>query len=344
MRAMLLRAHGPIERRPLELVEIPAPEPSAGEILVRISVCAACRTDLHVIQEEIPSRRLPLVPGHQAVGRVEKLGPGCARFRIGDRVGIAWLRETCGACEFCRAGAENLCPDSRYTGYHADGGYAEKALVREDFTYAIPEEFDDLHAAPLLCAGIVGYRALRRSALPEGGKLGLYGFGSSAHVVLQVARARGCAVYVATRGESHRDLARSLGARWVGGALDAPPDPLDSAIVFAPVGDLVPAALRAVRKGGTVALAGIHMTSLPAMSYEEHVFHEKTLTSVEANTRRDGEDLLREAARIPLRPRINAFPLEQANEALAAIAADRVDGTAVLVVDGRGAERLERGP
>lgn len=347
MRAMLLREHGPIRERPLHVVEIPDPEPAEGEILVRVAVCAACRTDLHVIQGEIPRRRLPLVPGHQIVGRVERLGPGCSRFGVGDRVGIAWLRQTCGACEFCRLGSENLCGRSRYTGYHADGGYAEKAVVAEAFAYAIPEQLDDLHAAPLLCAGIVGYRALCRSAVRAGGRLGLYGFGSSAHIVLQIARARGCEVHVATRGPSHRALARDLGACWVGDIRDAPPAPLDSAIVFAPAGDLVPVALRAVRKGGTVALAGIHMTPVPAMDYEEHLFHEKSLTSVEANTRRDGEDLLLEAVRIPIHPRITTFPLEEANDALAALAEDRIDGTAVLVVadgDNGEVERLAGRP
>ena len=333
MRAMLLHEHGPIAERPLHLVEIPDPVPAEREILVRVAACAACRTDLHVIRGEIPLRRLPIVPGHQIVGRVEKLGPGCVRFRPGDRVGIAWLRETCGTCEPCREGSENLCGRSRYTGYDADGGYAEKAVVREEFAYAIPHAFDDLHAAPLLCAGIIVYRALRRSAVREGGKLGLYGFGSSAHIVLQIARARGCEVHVATRGASHRDLARSMGASWVANVLDSPPVLLDSAIVFAPVGDLVPVALRAVRRGGTVALAGIHMSPVPAMDYERHLFHEKSLTSVEASTRRDGEDLLREATEIPIRPRITTFPLEQANDALAALDGDRIDGTAVLLLD-----------
>jgi propanol-preferring alcohol dehydrogenase len=329
---MLLRRQAPIHARPLEPAELPPPVPGPGELLVRVHVCGICRTDLHVIEGELPPRRLPLVPGHQVVGTVQGLGPGAQRFRPGDRVGIAWLRHTCGVCAFCRAGAENLCEASRYTGWHEDGGYAELTLVPGAFAYAIPAVFADRDAAPLLCAGIIGYRALRRSEVPPGGRLGLYGFGSSAHVVLQLARHRGCEVFVATRGAGHRALARRLGAAWVGETFDPMPAPLDAAIVFAPAGEIVPAALRAVRKGGRVALAGIYMTPVPALTYDVHLFHEKTLTSVEANTRADGEELLREAAAIPIRPAVTAFPLEAANEALIRLAEDRIDGTGVLVV------------
>ena len=334
MRAMLLRSNAPIADRPLEWTEIEDPEPGEGEVRVRVSACAVCRTDLHVIEGDLPARRLPLIPGHQVVGIVDRLGPGCTRLGTGKRVGIAWLRETCGACEFCRSGSENLCEASRYTGYHANGGYAELAVVPEAFAYRIPDAFGDVEAAPLLCAGIIGYRALRRSEIAPGGRLGLYGFGSSAHVVLQLARHRGCEVYVATRGDSHRDLARRMGAAWVGETFDAPPVPLDAAIVFAPVGEIVPQALRSVRKGGTVALAGIYMTPVPAMDYGECLFHEKNLRSVEANTRADGEDLLREAAAIPLRPEVTTFPLEHANEALIRLKQDRIDGTGVLMIGG----------
>jgi propanol-preferring alcohol dehydrogenase len=314
-------------------VRVPDPVPDRGEILVRVSCCAVCRTDLHVVDGDIPARRMPLVPGHQVVGRVEASGDGCRRFRQGDRVGIAWLRRTCGSCEFCRAGSENLCGDSAYTGWHEDGGYAEKAVVDEDFAYAIPPEFTDLDAAPLLCAGIIGFRALRRSEVPDGGRLALYGFGSSAHIVLQIARHRGCEVFVATRGDSHRALARAMGAAWVGDAFDAPPVAVDSAIVFAPAGAIVPAALRAVRKGGTVALAGIHMSPVPEMDYESCLFHEKSLRSVEANTRLDGEELFREAAAIPIRPRVTTYPLSRANDALADLRNDRIDGTGVLEME-----------
>jgi propanol-preferring alcohol dehydrogenase len=332
MHAMVLRRQGPIGSRPLDRAELPDPEPRADEIRVRVQACAICRTDLHVIEGDLPPRRLPLVPGHQAVGIVDRLGPGSRRFRPGDRVGIAWLRGTCGACAFCRTGAENLCEASRYTGYDEDGGYAELAIVAEAFAYPIPAAFSDLDAAPLLCAGIIGYRALRRTELTHGGRLGLYGFGSSAHVVIQIARHRGAEVFVATRAAGHRDLARRLGAAWAGDAGEPMPAPLDAAIVFAPAGEIVPPALRAVRRGGVVVLAGIHMSPIPAMEYGPHLFHEKTLRSVEANTRQDGEELLREAAAIPIRPSVAPFPLEAANEALVALKADRLEGTGVLVV------------
>jgi propanol-preferring alcohol dehydrogenase len=334
MRAMLLRRQGPMGLGSLDRVELPDPEPRAGEVRVRVRAAAICRTDLHIIEGDLPPRRLPVVPGHQTVGVVDRVGPGAARFRAGDRVGIAWLRWTCGACDFCRAGAENLCEASRYTGYHEDGGYAELTVVPEAFAYPIPAAFSDTDAAPLLCAGIIGYRALRRTELARGGRLGLYGFGSSAHVVIQIARHRGTEVFVATRAPGHRELARRLGAVWVGDAAEPIPAALDAAIVFAPAGAIVPPALRAVRKGGVVVLAGIHMSPIPTMEYGPHLFHEKTLRSVEANTRRDGEELLREAAGIPIRPSVTRFALEAANEALVALKADRLDGTGVLVLEG----------
>jgi len=331
---MVLRANAPVTDRPLEWTTVADPDPGEGEVRVAVRACAVCRTDLHVIEGDLPARRLPLVPGHQAIGIVDRLGPGCSRFRAGDRVGIAWLRGTCGKCGSCRSGSENLCERSTYTGYHADGGYAELAVVPEAFAYRIPDAFTDPQAAPLLCAGIIGYRALARSQVEPGGRLGLYGFGSSAHVVLQIARHRGCDVYVATRGAGHRELAREMGATWVGEAFDAPPVPLDAAIVFAPAGEIVPAALRSVRRGGTVALAGIYMTPVPSMDYGECLFHEKNLRSVEANTRADGEELLREAAEVPIRPQVTTFPLERANDALIRLKQDRIDGTGVLVVGG----------
>jgi propanol-preferring alcohol dehydrogenase len=332
MKAMVLERPGPLGAGSLALRRIPDPVPRDDEILVRVRACGICRTDLHVIEGDLREARLPVVPGHQIVGTVEGLGSACRRFRAGERVGIAWLRSTCGACEHCRAGSENLCPQSRYTGYHEDGGYAELATVRESFAYALPDSFDDAEAAPLLCAGIVGYRALQRSRVEPGGRLGLFGFGSSAHVVLQVARHRGCEVFVATRGDEHRALASRMGAAWTGGAYDPPPVPLDSAIVFAPAGEIVPAALRSVRRGGTVALAGIHMSPVPSMGYEEHLFHEKTLTSVEANTRADGEALLLEAAAAGIRPRVTSFPLERANDALIRLKGDGISGSGVLLV------------
>jgi propanol-preferring alcohol dehydrogenase len=331
MRAMVLDRPGLIGPGRLHLESRPDPEPGPGEIRVRVRVAAICRTDLHVIEGDLAPQRLPLVPGHQTVGVVDRIGPGCRRFQSGDRVGIAWLRWTCGACDFCRSGAENLCEASRYTGYHADGGYAELALVPEDFAYTIPGGFSDTEAAPLLCAGIIGYRALKRTELRGRGRLGLYGFGSSAHVVIQIARHRGAEVYVATRSPGHRDLARRLGAVWAGDTAEPMPAALDAAIVFAPAGEVVPPALRAVRKGGVVVLAGIHMSTIPAMEYGPHLFHEKTLRSVEANTRRDGEELLREAAEIPIRPAVVSYSLDAANDALAALKNDGLVGTGVLL-------------
>jgi propanol-preferring alcohol dehydrogenase len=331
MRAMVLTRQAPIDARPLVLQDLPDPAPGPGEIVIRVAACGVCRTDLHVIEGDLAPRKLPIVPGHQVVGRVEASGPGATRFRSGDRVGIAWLRGACGVCPQCRYGAENLCAASRYTGWDDDGGYAERAVVPEAFAYAIPGAFGDAEATPLLCAGIIGYRALRRSRIEPGGRLGLFGFGSSAHIVIQIARHRGCEVHVATRGEGHRKLAAELGAAWIGDAFDLPPRPLDAAIVFAPAGEIVPGALRALGPGGTVALAGIHMSELPPLDYASCLFHEKTLTSVESNTRADGEQLLHEAAAIPLRPRVTELRLESANEALIALRHDGVWGTAVLV-------------
>jgi len=332
MRAMVLERNAAVESAPLQLREMPVPLPQAGEVRIRVRCCGICRTDLHVIEAELPPRKLPIVPGHQVVGVVDAIGPGCGRLKAGQRVGIAWLRRTCGQCEFCRAGRENLCESSVFTGYHADGGYAEYAVVPEAFAYEIPDVFEDVQAAPLLCAGIIGYRALRRSALPNGGTLALYGFGSSAHVVLQIARYRGCRVYVATHGESHRELARRMGAEWVGEDPREMPVKTDSAIIFAPAGELVPPALAALKKGGTLALAGIYMSDVPAMQYETHLFYERNICSVTANTREDGRDLLAEAARIPIRPHTTTYPLDQANRALQDLKADRINGSGVLVV------------
>jgi propanol-preferring alcohol dehydrogenase len=328
---MVLERQARIATRPLVLRDLADPQPGPTEILVRVSACGVCRTDLHVIEGDLPPHQLPLVPGHQVVGHVAACGFGASRFRIGDRVGIAWLRGTCGSCAFCLQGRENLCDGSRYTGWDANGGYADYAIVHEGFAYAIPDAFSDVEAAPLLCAGIIGYRALRRARVGPGQKLGLFGFGSSAHIVAQIARHRGCEVYVATRDASHRRLAEELGAAWTGDTFDTPPVPLDGAIVFAPSGEVVPPALRALGRGGTLALAGIHMSDLPSMAYDACLFREKTLTSVTSNTRADGEELLREAAAIPLRPRTTAFRLDEANDTLLALARDGIRGTAVLV-------------
>jgi alcohol dehydrogenase, propanol-preferring len=331
MRAMSLAGPAPVESAPLRCDSRPTPSPGPDEILVRVIACGVCRTDLHIVEGDLPLVRSPVVPGHQVVGRIEATGSSAHRFRIGDRVGIAWLRRTCGACDACRRGRENLCERSEFTGYHADGGFADYAVVPEAFAYAMPPIFGDAEAAPLLCAGIIGYRALKRSDVPPGGRLGIYGFGASAHVTLQVARARGCEVFVCTRETSHRELARKLGATWVGDIGDAMPEKADGTILFAPVGDLVPVALRNLARGGTLALAGIYMTAVPPLDYERDLFYERNIRSVTANTRADGEELLAEAARIPIRPATTTFPLEDANRALALLKRGGIAGAGVLL-------------
>ncbi|MDA8180097.1 MAG: zinc-dependent alcohol dehydrogenase family protein [Desulfobacteria bacterium] len=335
MKAAVLARIAPIGTSPLSLRNVPEPSPGPGEIRVRVRVCGICRTDLHVIEGDLPPVRLPVIPGHQAVGVVDARGDGAGRFQPGERVGIAWLAHACGTCGFCSAGKENLCEAPRFTGYHRDGGYAEYAVVPEAFAYRIPGAFPDVEAAPLLCAGIIGYRALARAELPPGGTLALYGFGSSAHIVMQLARHRGATVFVCTRGALHREMAKTMGAAWVGENPADMPACADSAILFAPAGELVPPALRSLKHGGTLALAGIHMSDVPPMGYEECLFYEKNLSSVTANTRTDGEGLLREAAEIPIRPKVTVFPLDEANRALQMLKADRISGSGVLVVNAR---------
>lgn len=335
MRAMQLDAIAKVESSPLRLVERDVPTPGAGEVRVRVHCCGICRTDLHVIEGELPRHTLPIVPGHQVVGTIESVGEGCCRFERGDRVGVAWLRYTCGECAFCTRGQENLCESSRFTGYHADGGFAEYCLVPENFAYAIPEAFRDEHAAPLLCAGIIGYHALRRCNLPDGGKLALYGFGSSAHIVFQIAKHRGATIYVVTRGEEHVRLARDMGAAWAGTTTDGMPEKADSAIIFAPAGELVPPALEALEKGGTLALAGIYMSDIPSMNYERHLFYERDIHSVTANTREDGVGLLEEAAMSHIRPNVSVYTLENANRALQDLKAGRINGSGVLRIGSR---------
>lgn len=332
MKAAILDRIAPIGTSPLSLRDVPEPSPGPGEIRVRVRVCGICRTDLHVIEGDLPARRLPVIPGHQVVGTVESVGEGAGRFPHGARVGIAWLARACGICGFCLAGKENLCEAPLFTGYDRDGGFAEYAVVPEAFAYKIPDAFPDAEAAPLLCAGIVGYRALARAELPPGGTLVLYGFGSSAHIVLQLALRRGATAYVCTRGAAHREMAKAMGAAWVGEDPSKMPARADSAILFAPAGELVPPALRALKNGGTLALAGIHLSDVPSMKYEECLFHEKNVRSVTANTRGDGEGFLREAAEIPIRPKVTAFPLAEANRALQMLKADRISGSGVLVV------------
>lgn len=332
MKAMVLDRQAPIETSPLSLRDAPDPEPGPGEVRIRVRACGLCRTDLHVIEGDLPAKRLPLIPGHQVVGVVDRVGAGAKRFRAGDRIGIAWLRHTCGQCAYCRAGHENLCESSEFTGYHADGGYAELAVVPEAYAYALPKVFGDAEATPLLCAGIIGYRALQRAEVPPGGALGIWGFGSSAHITIQVALARGCRVYVATRGEKHQAMAREMGAAWVGGSEDPLPVKVDGGILFAPAGSLIPTAMRSLEKGGTLAVAGIWLSPIPPLDYERDLFYERNLRSVTANTRADGEALLREAAAIPIRPRVTEMPLGGANQGLRRLKEDGLEGTGVLMM------------
>lgn len=333
---MRLSRPAPIATRPLALVERPVPEPGPDELLVRVEACGVCRTDLHVVEGDLAPRHPEVTPGHQVVGRVERLGPGVAAPAVGARVGIPWLQRACGACRFCARGDENLCTAPCFTGWDVDGGFAELAAAPAAFVYEVPEALAAEQAAPLLCAGIIGYRAFRRARAGAGARLGLWGFGASAHIAIQVARHAGCEVYVFTRSEDagarsvHGALARELGAAWVGGSFDTPPVRLDAAILFAPAGELVPAALERLDRGGTLAVAGIHLSDVPALDYQRHLFQERTLTSVTANTRADGRELLRLAAEIPIRTHVVAYPLERANEALADLAADRLRGAAVL--------------
>lgn len=322
---------GPIAGRPLRRVTHPVPEPAPDELLIRVVACAVCRTDLHVAEGDLPVHRSPVVPGHEVVGEVVGSGPAVTGYAAGDLVGVAWLRHTCGTCVYCGRGAENLCPYSRYTGWDADGGYAQYTCAPADYVYRLPAGYQPATLAPLLCAGIIGYRALRRAQLPPGGRLGIYGFGASAHLAAQVALAQGATVHVLTRAHSARELARELGATSVGDAYDAPPEPLDAAILFAPVGDLVPVALAALDRGGTLSVAGIHLSDIPVLNYQRHLFQERTLTSVTANTRQDGRDFLAFAAAHPLRVTVSPYPLERADDALADLAGDRVNGAAVLL-------------
>jgi alcohol dehydrogenase, propanol-preferring len=334
MRACLLRKPAPVEERPLEVADVNTPEPGEGELLLKVSACGVCRTDLHVVEGELPSRKSPVIPGHQVVGRVEAVGAGAEGFKEGDRVGLAWLSETDGVCRFCRSGRENLCERAEFTGWTRDGGYAEFVSAPARFVYPLPEGFGDVQAAPLLCAGIIGYRALRLTGLREwkGARLGIYGFGAAGHVSIQIARSRGAEVYVMTRDrERHRALAEELGAAWTGGAVEEPPVKLDAAIIFAPAGELVPAALKALDKGGALVTGGIHMSDVPSFPYEL-IYGERVVRSVANNTREDGREFLAEAARVPVRTSVRTFPLEEAGDALIALKRDAVRGAAVLVV------------
>jgi len=335
MRAMILEHSANIAAELLRLRDVPVPDPGPGLVLVQVRVCGVCRTDLHIVEGDLPAVKRPIIPGHEVVGVVARVGSGLrdGNIKEGDRVGVAWLQGTCGRCEFCLSRRENLCAQATFTGYCVDGGYAEYLVVPAAFAYPLPSAFTDDEAAPLLCAGIIGYRALRLSGVKPGQRLGLYGFGASAHITIQVARHWGCSVYVCSLREEHRALARGLGAVWVGGAADPPPDKLHGSIIFAPAGELVPPALRALEKGGTLALAGIHMSPIPMIDYDRELFGERTIRSVTANTKQDGLDLLQEAAAIPIRPHTQRFRLEEANQALQMLKAGTISGAGVLAVE-----------
>jgi alcohol dehydrogenase, propanol-preferring len=332
IRAWVVAEPGPIATRPLRLTRLHRPEPGAGELLVRVIASGVCRTDLHLAEGDLPPHRPDMVPGHEIVAEVVQVESDVSGWQVGDRVGVAWLRHTCGICTYCRRGSENLCPYSRYTGWDAPGGYAEFTTAPADFAYRLPDGYCDIELAPLLCAGIIGWRALHRADLPPGGRLGVYGFGGSAHLTAQVALAQGATVHVLTRSAAARRLALDLGAASARDAYDEPPEPLDAAILFAPVGDLVPTALAALDRGGTLAIAGIHLSDVPPLNYDQHLFQERTLRSVTSNTRQDGREFLAFAEQHQLEVSAVPYPFDQADQALADLAEDRVNGAAVLQV------------
>ncbi len=331
MRAMILDEQKRVEQLPLSVAEVVAPQAQSGEVRVRVSVCAVCRTDIHIVEGDLALHKTPVIPGHQIVGRIDQLGEGVTHLHVGQRIGIAWLRHVDGSCVFCRRGRENLCPSSRYSGYDADGGYAEYAVVPGDFAYELPERLDDEHVSPLLCGGLIGYRALERAAVPEKGRLLLVGFGSSAHIVLQLAITRGHEVFVVTRSENHIRQARALGAAWAGVDFRELPTKADSAILFAPSGKLVPPTLEALDRGGICAIAGIHLSGVPPLDYERHLYQERELRSVTANTRADARAFLTQAAAAKIQPRITTYPLQDANRALLDMKHSRVEDTPVLL-------------
>jgi propanol-preferring alcohol dehydrogenase len=332
MRAMVLEKQAPVEAGPLQLRDVPLPAPGGEEVRVRVHACGICRTDLHTVEGDVPLRRSPLIPGHQIVGVVDALGAGVKTLREGDRVGVAWVYSTCGECAYCKKGLENLCDRARFTGWDADGGYAEAMIVPESFAYPLPAGFSDLQAAPLLCAGIVGFRSFRLSGARPGERVGLYGFGASAHLILQVAQHMSCEVYVFTRTPVHQQLARAMGAAWVGRAEETPPEKLDAAVIFAPIGSLVLEALRVLRKGGTVSLADLTMSPIPQIDYDKLLYHERVIRSVANATREDAREFLRLAAEIPIRSEVESFRLEDANLALQALKQSKIRGAGVLTI------------
>ena len=332
MHAWQVTTPGPIdgEESPLEFVEKPVPTPGRGEVLVKVLACGVCHTDLHVTEGDLPVHKEHVTPGHEIVGKVVAFGPECQRFELGQRIGIPWFRHACGVCEYCRSGKENLCPKSVYTGWDHDGGYAEYVTVPEGFAYRLPDNFSNLEVAPLMCAGIIGYRSYLRANVPAGGRLGLYGFGGSAHLTAKLAIAQGVEVHVFTRGKESQKYALELGSASANGAYDDSPVPLDSSIIFSPAGEQVPKALENLRPGGTLACGGIHMSDIPSMVYEDAIFHEKNLTTVESNTRRDGEEFLTLASRLNIKPHVTAYPFEKADEALRRLKKGDVTGAYVL--------------
>lgn len=331
MQAMQLFKPNVVEEMPLQPMELPVPHPAEGQVLLKVQVCGVCRTDLHICEGELTPPRYPIIPGHQVVGMVEMLGEGVEGLEIGQRVGAAWLGQTCGKCAFCLRGEENLCPQARFTGFHHDGGYAEWMVAEAGFVYPLPGELSERQAAPLLCAGIIGYRALRKTGLQPGERLGLYGFGASAHLAIQIARYWECEVFVFTRSRSHQRHAEALGAAWVGTPDQAPPQPLDRAVSFAPAGEIIPQALAALRPGGVLAINAVHASSIPEMPYSL-IYGERVLTSVANATRQDGMELLELAVKIPLQPDTVTYPLEDANEALLDLKYSRLNGEAVLEI------------
>ncbi len=330
MKAATLTSPQDVRHRPLRIAEVATPEPKPGQVLLRVRACGVCRTDLHIVEGELPPRRQGIIPGHQIVGEV--VAAATNDLPIGARVGVSWMGGTDGTCQYCRRGLENLCDAPTFTGYTVDGGYADFAVVRSDFTFPLPDQLNDLHAAPLLCAGIIGFRSLRVAGVKPGDRVGLFGFGASAHLAIAVLRAWNCEVYVSTRGASHRQLAASLGATWVGSETDKPPAELDCAVTFAPSGDVVIAALASLRKGGVVAINAIHLDRIPQFDYDTLLWGERQLRSVANMTRADARDFLKVATEIGLRPRVTAFPLDQANEALIAVKEDSIDGAAAIVI------------
>jgi len=332
MKTLVITKQNSVYEKPLTLVELPKPYPKDNEVLIKINCCALCHTDLHIIEGELPLKRNPIVLGHQVIGTVENKGINTCRLNAGDRVGVAWLNSTCGSCYFCKTGRENLCPDAKFTGYDVNGGLAEYITIGEDYVYPIPDGLSDVEAAPLLCAGIIGYRALKFTGVERGQRLGIYGFGASAHVTIQVASYQGMEVYVFSRGVEHRRLAARLGAVWTGVYDDEPEFKMDGSIIFTPTGDMVPVALENLQYGGTAVLAGIHMSDVPVLNYERHLYHEKVLRTVAASTRRDGIDLINIAAKVPIRTEVRLFGLNEANEAFVMLKKRKINGAAVLKI------------